>query len=1401
MDDNYIAINIEILQHECNGNNVYLPKLETRNHKSRSKLSIQSLNMSSKHHYLIAFILLSWGIFIPLSAFSATNYSFVNYSTREGLSQNYVNSIFMDSRGYIWICTNFGLNRFNGTNFKQFNRESNKSGLDNDRVRSITEDKNGILWILTEKNVNRFDYLQNQFKLYPIGATSVLSDKKGRIWATTNKGLEYYDESSDKFVLSEQAFVDCTLEDKDNKGNLYLLFKNVLLIYNTYTKRCNTHIVPVVQQLVDKRNSVYVDNKYNVWIATPTKGCYKLDAKTQMFSGVANKRLNELISGECGDISGDNENLFFATAFNGFVVYNIRSNSVTEVSVETNPKNNIEQNNINHVYVDRTGGIWLGTADYGVEYLSPYSNHFEYYKGNQFFQTFRTIGRFEEFGNDIYIGSETGLLIKNKFSTQINPYSLSTPTNNWVNIFKAGKFIKKENESELWTSYYNNGLYLCDIKNKKIKFRIKDDKYFFIKNIVKDAKNRNWILSLTSFGLIQPTERRILSNNAVERLIKKTPLSFYSMVVDANQCIYIGTREKGILKYYPEGDSCVNLHKDNCKWITNNFITALYIDNKKNVWVGTFGGGICRYNPVTGGFKIFDKKNGLFNDCISGIVEDQQQNIWCTSIDGISCIFPNNRIKNFYQKNGYPINQAEPQSIKCLSNNQIIVGGNNGFTIFSPFSFKTNMHKPQLEFSKITIHGENKEEQKINSAIRDNRKSNFNISVNYNSFPIEIEYSTIDFTYPETNKYAYKLSDVGKEWTDLDNKKSFLISDLKSGNYTFSIKACNNDGVWNEAGISLQIHVNPPFWLSWWAYIIYLIAIGWIIRTYMNYYKTKLRLEHDINIKQIEKTNIEQFYERKLVLFTNFSHELRTPLTLISGPINQLLKDTEQNTQSKYLLNLIKNNSERLTFFVNQLMDLRKLDTGNFKLAPGHQNLYQFATKILQDFLNLAESRTIKLELDIEDKNLELYFDKQLLESVFFNLLSNAFKFTPSNGTIVVGIHSVNYDSLPYSTKKRLESKTAIWKEYIEICISDTGKGIDPEHLEQVFDRFYQIGSGLSELTDTKGTGVGLHLSNNIVNIHDGVIFAERNTPIGTVFKIYLPCVVEEQTNDNVDILYDKKIVSEPDTVDIPEKAIAKSSFTILIVEDDLDIRQYVKLYLSAHYKVIEAENGQDALDIILNKEISLVISDVMMPVMDGLELCKKIKGNIQINDIPVILLTARTADEHIIEGYELNADDFISKPFNIDILLARIKNILQKNILLRQKFATHINVANKETESLTLDEKFMGKVYALINKNIEETTFELEDICSEIGISKVHLNRKIKVLTGLTPSKLILKTRLNKAQQLIERGERSITELAYSCGFSDTNYFSRCFKQEYKMTPSEYIKTQKDTLSDKIEH
>lgn len=1327
-------------------------------------------------------------IFIS-SGYSEQNYSFINYSTREGLSQNYVNSIFMDSRGYVWICTNFGLNKFNGNKFQKYNSDGTTSTIDNDIVQNIVEGKDGILWVLTENKINKFDYIKNKFKFYPINATSIIAYKNGSIWATSKRGLELYNEKTDQFNLFDSAFVNCTLEDKDDKNNLYLLCRNILLIYNTKSKRCSTYIIPVIQHLVDKRNSLYVDSKYNVWIATPTNGCYKLDGKTHQFSTINNKKLNQLVSGECGDISGNREYLYFATAFNGLIAYNTLKNSVSEVSVETNPKSKIIQNNLNHIYVDKFGGLWLGTADYGVEYMSPYANSFEFYNGNQSSGTFKTIGQFEEYGDEIFIGSEKGLLHKNNFSTKIETILISFQANPGAKSFKAGKFIKKENETQLWMSYYNNGLHLSDLKKKKVVLSIYDDKFYFVKNIVKDSKNRNWILSRTDFGLIDAAEKRIRTDNAVERVIKKTPLNFYTMVVGDDQCIYIGSKERGILKYYPEGDSCVNFNTKNTKWIKHNFISALYIDSKKNLWVGTYGGGICRYSPSTREYKNYDINSGLINNCISGITEDKNHTIWCSSINGISSINPNDKIKNFSQKNGYPINQASPQSIKCLSNNQIIVGGNNGFCIFSPSEFKTNNIIPQLEFSKISIQGEEKEEGKINAAIRDNSKTEYNITIRHNSFPIEIEYSTIAFAYPEANKYAYKLKGVSNDWIDIGNKKSFTIYALNSGKYTFTVKACNNDEVWNETGISLNIHVEPPFWLTWFAFLLYMLIIFGIITIYLRYYKIKLNLENDIKIKQLEKSKIEQFYEKKLVLFTNFSHELRTPLTLISGPIDQLLKEPDHNKRNKYLLNLIKSNSDRLLIFVNQLMDLRKMETGNYRLKKGTYNFITFATKVITDFSNLAESRGIQLELETKEADINFTFDKQLLESVFFNLLSNAFKFTPQNGRITIKMALVSFNTLSEDTKTRLRLRSLNHDQYVEISVSDTGKGIEPEHLEQVFNRFYQTEEGSANLTNSKGTGVGLHLSNQIINLHDGIIFAQSNKPNGTTFKIYIPFVQEIELSDIILETNPALPAIEPDYIDLPENKNQKSSFTILVVEDNPEIRQYICQHLSNYYKVIEAENGQEALDIILNKNISLVISDVMMPIMDGLELCKKIKNNIEINDIPIILLTARTADEHIIQGYEMNADDYISKPFNMDILLARVKNILHKNILIRQKYSTHINVENKDTEALSLDEKFLQKVYLLINKNIEESTFELEDICKEIGISKVHLNRKIKSLTGLTPAKLILKIRLNKAQQLIARGERSITELAYTCGFADANYFSRCFKQEFKVTPSEYFK------------
>jgi signal transduction histidine kinase/DNA-binding response OmpR family regulator/ligand-binding sensor domain-containing protein len=1318
------------------------------------------------------------------------NNSFINYSLKDGLSQNGVNCIIMDSRNYIWIGTNHGINRFNGRTFDQIKPKDDKyKNLHYQNIQDIQEDKKGFLWILSENKIYLFDYIKNEIKEFSGQFTSLKINVTGNIFATSTLGLEQFSEQIDGFICIEPRLKGCIIQES-SANSIYLTDNKSIYSFDIRTKQPIRYNNPQgIQNLATV--SLFLDWDMTLWILTNTKGCFQLKKGSSIISKWEDTNLDKIITGFGSYVTGDRNFIYFATAYNGIVIYNPLQKSIENIYNQNLYNLSISNNNARMIYLDKFGGMWVGTNSCGVDYLSKHNNRFKLInRVTGLNRGLGTSGAFEEFYDNLYVGTEGGLTKVSKRNYVASAVEIkNTPKNTFD---KTGvKYIKKVDESHLWLAPFMRGLHLFNVNTNRIEKSINNNMLYDVKKILIDKNKRTWIASLNGLGYIDWDDDEIIIDKNLQTQLKGEVLACIDMISDKQGQLIIASRNKGIIFYDTQKQKLIQWDSQNTPWLPENYIIALMIDSDNQLWIATNSSGVICYNMVSGHSKTYNQSNGLPSNYIYALAEDKEHNIWCTSSGGITRINSDKKLQNYTKKNGYPIEEPYFGSLFYSSYGDLWIGGNNGFAVFRPTSLKTNIVKPNLEFCHITFPNFPEEEAAINEKTRDISLKEYSVTLKHNCFPVVIDFNAINYTYPEMNKYAYRITGVFDEWKDIGNNGNISIPTLQSGSYTFQVKASNNDNIWNEEGIILNIEVLPPFWLSWWAYLIYISIIIFIIYNFIRYYKIKTDFENDIKIKLIEKKNSEQAFEDKLKLYTNFSHELRTPLTLITGPVNELIEDTANNKRQVHLLELVRKNTNRLLFLVNQLMDYRKIDVGNFNLYKRNSDLNDLINNVISAFNQLAESKNIKIDFTKYDDNLIFAYDESLIESLLYNLLSNAFKFTGDNGRIEVFVDLIGYNDV--ESEYRQELPSSLNNEFVRILVSDSGIGIAPENIVNIFTRFYQVETG-EHRNAPIGTGIGLHLCQNIVKLHQGIIFASSEIGKGATFTVLLP--------------YDKSMINQFELTkrldetennlhpaiigEVDSQVIVEGAFTILVVEDNKDIRSYICEHLEKNYTVLVADNGSQALEIIDKNDISLIISDVMMPVMDGIELCSAIKNNIETSHIPVILLTARTAEEHIIEGYQIQADDYILKPFNVNVLCARADNLIRKQLLLSEANGRTLEIREIDPLLMTLDDKFLQKTYKYIEDNISEPNLDLDRLSKEIGVSKGHLNRKIKALTTLTPARLILKQRFKRAEKLIDKGEKSITELAYGCGFSDVFYFSRCFKQEYKQSPSDYIKSKK---------
>jgi len=1334
-------------------------------------------------------ILLLFLICFCHTAFAQTEgHDFVNYSIKDGLSQNRVYCVMMDSRHYIWIGTNQGIDKFNGRTFEQIRPKDAKfKDIHFQGVDKIFEDKKGYIWILSDNKIYRYDYLKNEIHEYKREIFSLKINAIGNIFCTSAQGLEIYNEQKNEFSCIETRLKSCILLE-NSENMLYLTDDKSIYSFDISTKRLVRFSNPTGLQN-PLYMSLFLDWEKTLWILTNRNGCYQVKKGATTITKWLDPSLDKILTGLANTVTGDRNTIYFTTSYNGIVIYNPILKSIENIYKHPYSNHSISQNNIISIYIDYYGGIWVGTRNCGVDYLSRNNNGFMLF--NNILGLKRGLGAsvaFEEFEDFIYVGTD-GVLSKiskrNKVASVVNIQNAPKNTFEVTGV----KYIKKVDETHLWLAPFLRGIHLLNVKTDKIERSITNNSLYYVHCMLIDNNKRTWIASEEGLGYFDAVDSEVKIDKNFQAKFKGETVVCRYMVFDSKGLLIIATKNKGILFYDTKNQKIVQKSKENSAWLPENDIADMIIDSSNQLWLATNNSGVVCYDLKSGRFKVNNQTNGMLSNNIFALAEDREHNIWCTSTAGITRINSDNRLQNYTKRNGYPIEEAEFGSLFYSKSGELWIGGNNGFAVFSPTSLKTNVVKPDLEFCKIAINNLPKEEQSINQKIKDISKKEYSITLNYNSFPLVIDFNAINYTYPGMNKYAYKLTGVYDDWKDIGNSGSITIPTLQSGSYTFHVKASNNDNIWNEEGIKLNIKVLPPFWLSWWAYLIYISILAVVVNYFLRYYKIKTDLENEVKIKLIEKQNSEQAYEDKLRLYTNFSHELRTPLTLITSPVNELIEVSGNNKRQVHLLELVRKNTNRILFLVNQLMDYRKTETGNFNLYKRNSDIIPLINNVISAFSQLAENKKISIGFIKCEDSVAFGYDESLIESLVYNLLSNAFKFSNDNGNIEVRVDILKLDDIVLENSIGLSG--LLNDEFVKISVYDNGIGIAPEHLENIFTRFYQVEKGENRNAPT-GTGIGLHLCHNIVQLHQGSIFATSNTTSGTTFTVLLPydlsMVNQFQLRKNENELLDITLPNE--NLDDASQTAVEGSFTILVVEDNIDIRSYICEHLEAIYSVLVADNGQQALEIIEENDISLIISDVMMPVMDGIEFCNAVKNNIETSHIPLILLTARTAEEHIIEGYRSQADDYISKPFNVNVLCARVDNLIRKQLLLSETNGRTLEIPEIDPNLMTLDDKFLKKMYQYIEDNISDSNLNLDHLSKEVGVSKVHLNRKIKALTTLTPARLILKQRFKRAELLMVKGEKSITELAYGCGFTDAIYFSRCFKQEYNLSPTDFIKS-----------
>lgn len=1339
-----------------------------------------------------------------------TNYLYsFNSDLNEGISQLSVMTIYQDSRGYLWFATKNGLNRFNGKEYKIYHREDgNEQSLSNNSVTSITEDQEGYLWVGTNNGLNRIDLNTNEIKRYNLetnglvanSISTVYTDRSGCLWVGTWEGLNRYNREGDHFEYipieddTERAMIVTLLEDCSGRFWIGTRNKGLLL--------CDHQMNLISQFTSESKNmplnnnnitSIYEDDKKQIWVGCKNSGLNKINLRdnevtsyTNLNSGLSNNSVRCIIEWQGKLLIG---------TFDGIFDLDKATERIVKVAGYDDINKSLSHYSVYCFCVDRDKTLWVGTFAGGVNYLNKFTNRFVLHKPQEELNIRTGIyGAITyESPEDLWIATEGyGLLNYNK-RTNESHYYLIDPSVRFAfntNIIKSVFY----EDGYVWCGTTKGEIYKFNIKTKKFSLYHQYPIEYSIYSIIRDHNGVLWVGGAsTEFGLTCFVNDSLVTtfyNNVDEpiyfsnvRCILEEEDGVFLLGSTAEGLLRFDTHKKQLTKY--SNEASVEKYR-----IPNNYISAIVRTKSGEIWGSTYGGGIFQLDESKAIRRIMTVREGLLDNNICTLVESSDQRLWMSTVNGLIMFDPaKDEVRNYHRHNGIDIREFTLHSGIALPDGSLCFAGSNGFVTFHVEAMDKNNNIPPVVLEQLSVNNhpvEVGDESAILDKVLDGMET---IRLAYNENNFSITYQALNYIYATQNQYAYKLEGYDTDWNYVGERNSAFYTNLSPGKYVFRVKASNNDGVWNEEGRSLAIVVQPPLWRTWYAYLFYVIALAAIIYGILYYVNIKRNLEAGLKMKQLEKQKQEEFHQAKIRLFTNFSHELRTPLMLIITPFEELVKRVDIPAELHDKLSIIYKNAQKLLLLVNQLMDLHKNQAGSMDLKVSEGDICEYIKEIYYAFNQIALTNEVKFTLNCTPKTINGWFDKSLLEKVVFNLLSNAFKYTASGESVLMEVSEVTLKELDPKRTDGLYKDENI--HYVILKVKDSGKGIEEGESDKIFTPFYQIPetSGIN----LSGTGIGLSLVYTIVQLHRGVIYVDHTETKGACFVVILPVSRSAFSEEQIESREIDKIAEITNTEDILVSLPVTENkdqpkYKILLVEDDKDVRDYLKKSLEAEYIVIEAADGVRAYEKVVQDFPDLVLSDIMMPKRDGLELCTMIKNDIRIGHIPVILMTARSMVVHIKEGFQAGADDYIVKPFNMDVLQTRIRSLLASREQLKKLYGKRFSPDVMGIEVKSADERFSQKLFDVIEKNISNEKLDVELLCTEIGISRANLYRKLKSITELSPMELIRNKRLEMAAKLLKESEMNVSEIASHLGFNSHSYFSNSFKAFYGCTPTEFV-------------
>jgi len=1324
---------------------------------------------------LITFILLS------LSFAGFTQVQFVHLDIDDGLSQNSVTSLIQDHQGFMWFGTEHGLNRYDGYEFKKYSSRPDQGGLSGDQIWSVFEDSDSQMYVGTDqglclyiKSKDRFISIDSVLESWekPLKAIvgSMYEDEQNRLWLGTWTDGIYLLDAKRKVLKHYKTFEH--LDDNvayDYRVRSMLLVNGFLYATTWGSGMLKLNVKDGSYRYFNKDNStlkfdgtVHMNHTIetgHLWIST-RRGLQRFDLDSEAFFDIGVQALDTLrLAGVIREIGDE---IWTSSYGSGLVIYNQMSGQIDILRHEVSKQTSLSNDLIIDFKEDIYGCVWVANWTGG---LNKYCPDLEKFKCCEDIDIKNIFGM-EAWEDQVMLGTYgSGAfsvdLVENELNSIEGPnkYILDMEKDWLGNLLIGydgmgiGVFIPERNEI-VNSDYYNQSL----LPTRGV-------------HVLRRGRDSTMWVGTHGKGMFGfKVDSTIISYNTLTspRLSNDFVYSIKELTTGE---LLVGTYGGGLNVISVDRKSIQNFQADEKKGsLSSNNIWDIFEAGDGTVWLAT-SQGLAKWMPSEG-FIVYDLNNGLANDWVYCILEDENNNLWLSTNGGLSMFNPvEGYFKNYNSLDGLQSNEFDANAKLKDDDGFLHFGGIKGFNRFKPKDIISNHVPPKMVFTSISINGD-KVEIANNGPLKHNISQNPAVILTHRDNIVSFDFAALHFLKPENNQYKYRLKGFHKEWINSGTRNFATFTNLTPGSYTLEVLGANSDGTWASEPATLAIEVLPPPWRSWWAYLIYSVLfvgfIALIIRTFVirERLKAKIRFEH------LELEKMQEIDEVKTRFFTNISHEFRTPLTLVLSPLTQLMA-SEKDKNKKRTLSIIQRNAKRLLGLINELLDLSKLEAGKLKLSVAKYDVTFLLRMITASFSSFADHRGIEFSVELPPNETFIYFDKEQLGKVVVNLLSNAIKFTPNHEG------AVNFNA-------------NVDDNCLTIKVENTGDPISETDQKKIFNRFYQANQNV----DLAGTGVGLALVKELVELHRGKIFVSSKEGL-TRFTLQIPVALsdfeEYEIRPDTKDLTSVAISAETQAIEALEKQIEASveeKPVLLIVEDNEDMRVYLEAELRGEYVVEVAQNGSDGFDMASKYIPDIIVSDFMMPVMDGLAMLQKVRDNQQTSHIPVVMLTAKADFESRISGIEKGADHYLTKPFEMSELKIRIKSLLDQRARVSEHYRLEFLAGPTNTEKiLSADEQFLKKLTHIIDQHLSESQFSVDKLAGEMALSRVQLHRKLKATIGCSASEFVRQYRLKLAYQYLKAEKGTVSEIAYEVGFNNLSYFAKCFKETYRVNPSEIVK------------